>query len=72
MRRDEHSRMVPQRAGFRQRLGLEHVEARLLQRAVLERAVDVGVDLQPAAAGIDQHRAAEPVAAPQLRAAAHR
>ena len=66
MRRDEHPRVLPKRAGGRQWFGLEHVEARLLQRAVLERAVDIGVDLQLAAAGIDQHGAAEPVAPSQL------
>ncbi len=66
MRRDEDLRVVPQRAGFRQRLDFEHVEACLLQRAVLQRLHDVGVLLQPAAAGIDQHGAAEAVTFPEL------
>ena len=41
----------------RQRLGLEHVERGGIKLARLQRREDVGIDLQAAAAGIDQHRA---------------
>ena len=42
-----------------QRLLFEHVERHGVQRAVIEAAQDVGLDLQPAATGVDQHRPAQ-------------
>ena len=49
----------PERARRRQRLGLEDVERGGLERAVVEAGEDVRLDLQGAAAGIHQDRAAE-------------
>ena len=50
---------------MRQRLGLEHVERGGVELAGRQTGGDVGVDLQPAAAGVDQHRARQPrVASP--------
>ena len=52
-------RVIPERARLRQRLVLEHIEARARKRAVAEGAQDVDLDLQAAAPGIDQYRTAE-------------
>ena len=67
MRGDDDARVRPQRARVRQRLGLEHVEGGRIQLAGLEAGEDIGVDLQSAAAGVDQHRARQPLIAAPAR-----
>jgi hypothetical protein len=49
------------------RLGLEHVERSAAKRAGIERGEDVGFDLQAAATGVDEDRAAERAVLFQLR-----
>ena len=57
VRRDDDARVRPQWTRMRQRLGLEHVERSGIELASLQAFQDFGVDLEAAAAGIDQHRA---------------
>src|SRR3954454_6315316 len=54
-----HLWMAPERAVRRQRLGLEYVQRRRAKRAVVQAVQQLRLVLQPAAAGIDQHRRAE-------------
>src|SRR2546430_12464245 len=58
-RSDRDLGMRPQRARGRQRLGRKHVERRAGERALVERRQNIRVDLQHAAARIDQIGAAE-------------
>ena len=58
--------MRPQRAVLRKRLLREHIEGGACQRALLQRGDNIGIDLQRAAAGIDQERAAGAAVAPEL------
>src|SRR5690606_14272426 len=55
----DHARVVPEAGAVRQRLRLEDVERGGQERAVVERPQDVLLDLQAAAPGVDEHRAAE-------------
>ena len=66
MRADIDGRVRPERRILRQRLALEHVERGALERAGIERGEDVGLDLQAAASGVDEDRAAERAALPEL------
>ena len=67
VRADIDRRMRPEARIPRQRLALEHVERGAFQRAGIERGEDVGLDLQPAASGIDEDRAAERAVLLELR-----
>src|SRR5262245_55326381 len=58
--------MTPETAVRRQRFGLEHIERSAAQRAVVETRENVGLVLQAAAAGIDQHGRAERTAAAEF------
>src|SRR5690606_23706242 len=66
MRRDEDLGMAPHRACPWQRLDLEHVEAGLFQRAVIQGAKYVGILLKAPTSGIDQNCPAEPVCPAQF------
>jgi hypothetical protein len=59
--------MQPERRILRERLGLEDVERRAVQGPIIETRDDVGLDLQSAAPGIDENRAAEAAIARKTR-----
>jgi hypothetical protein len=54
VRRDGDFGTPPQRAYRRQRFARDDVEARARERTFVERANDIGLDLQRAARGVDQ------------------
>ena len=54
MGRDGEQRVPPGRIVGRQRFGFEHVQHRPAELAFIQRGENVGQDLLPAAAGIDE------------------
>jgi hypothetical protein len=56
--RDRHIRVRPERAHRRERFGRKYVERGACERTFVQRRQDIRIDLQRAAPGIDQIRAA--------------
>ena len=71
MRSDRHARVIPERAAGWQRFLIEHVERSCRKKPAIERGQNIGLVLQTAASGIDQHRRAERPVALQLREHRH-